>query len=385
MAIRYFLRSRRLLQSDSPRSPLVWIACTLILLGAWGIWFFTGEIGVWIHSTRATLRVSTSVLPLQTPVTDRISSVHIRLGDTVRRDDTLVVLEHDILQQELDREQEHYAQMKQVLLANERRIITIRKRSGTARQADDLRLREERKNYLEATERSALAASREKRLGQAAASGSLTQLELDRASSEARSSAHRAEMLRERIARMEQENRTREQQELADIEELEGISSSLRAEIALAENRLLSLHDQIRQRIMLSPVDGIIGSLADQTAPGILLQSGTSFGSIVPDGALAMIAHFDPTTAPGRVQAGQEATISFPGFSRVQYGTLRGKVAVVAGQSEEHGWRVELDIMPDSGHSIPLQHGLEGSVEICVEHLSPADMLLRLVGGKLQG
>ena len=384
MATRYFLRSRRLLQSDSARSPLVWIACVLIILGMWGIWFFTGEVGVWVQSTQATLSVSASVIPLQIPVTDRISSVHIQLGDTVHRHDTLVVLEYDVLQGELLREQEHRAQIEQGLLSNERRMHAQQQSMRTARQADSSQLREEQKNYEEAVERAELAASEARRLAQAGTSGSVPQIELERAQSEARTATHRVDVLREKIARTEREQHTREQKERAAIEELQGVSASLKAEVALAESRIIDLRDQIQQRILLSPIDGVVGSLAE-IAPGTLLQSGSAFGSIVPEGTLAVVAHFDPATTPGRVRTGQEATISFPGFSRVQYGTLRGKVATVAREPEEQGWRVELDLLPGSAHSIPLQHGLEGSVEICVEYVSPADMLLRLVGGKLQG
>jgi membrane fusion protein (multidrug efflux system) len=52
----------------------------------------------------------------------------------------------------------------------------------------------------------------------------------------------------------------------------------------------------------------------------------------------------------------------------------------VAGEVQDGTVRVELAVGPDAARRIPLQHGLPGSVEVWVERLSPAALLLRQAG-----
>jgi hypothetical protein len=42
--------------------------------------------------------------------------------------------------------------------------------------------------------------------------------------------------------------------------------------------------------------------------------------------------------------------------------------------------RAELAVHPDAAPLIPLQHGLPGTIEITVDHVSPAALVLRTAG-----
>ena len=68
------------------------------------------------------------------------------------------------------------------------------------------------------------------------------------------------------------------------------------------------------------------------------------------------------------------------GFHWTQYGAIAATVASVASEVRDGRVRVELMIHPDSASPIPLQHGLPGTVEVEVDHVSPATLLLRLTG-----
>jgi|SRR6266540_2399427 len=68
------------------------------------------------------------------------------------------------------------------------------------------------------------------------------------------------------------------------------------------------------------------------------------------------------------------------GFPWTQYGTIAATVASVANEIRDGRVRVELTVHPDPTSPIPFQHGLPGAVEVAVDRVSPATLLLRLAG-----
>ena len=68
------------------------------------------------------------------------------------------------------------------------------------------------------------------------------------------------------------------------------------------------------------------------------------------------------------------------GFPWVQYGSLPARVDRVANEPGSGKIRVELQVDPDHSFSIPLQHGLPGILEVNVEQISPAALVLRAAG-----
>lgn len=383
MATRFFLRSRHLLKNDGSQTPVIWIAITAVLLGAWTLWLFVGNVGTWVKSKDARVQVDTFVVPLESPVTERIASVHIELGDRVKKGDTLIVLEHTALQHALKKEEQQLEQINSSIDATSRRLNAVSQAQGKELQADAIGLEEEQRNLAEAISHVTFANSRAQRLQESSEAGSVSAVELDQAISEANAAQQRVEGLEKKIARIQQRNQGTEGRTVAEKEELRVQYASLQAEASTIESRILSLHEEIRRRIIQAPTDGKIGEVFN-VAPGSVLDANTAFGSIVPEGDLKITAHFDPASAWGRVQVGQQANLSFTGFSRIEYGTIPVEVTAVAQEVREQGWRVELQLLPNTETTIPLQHGLEGSVEVCVERISPATLLLRLVGGIIE-
>ena len=111
----------------------------------------------------------------------------------------------------------------------------------------------------------------------------------------------------------------------------------------------------------------------------------TRLGSLaeIPDGELRIVAQFPVDQALGRLRAGLGGRMRLYGFPWTQYGSIPVRVAHVAEEAREGKVRVELAIVNGSARTIPLQHGLPGSVEVEVERASPAELLWQAAGKKL--
>ena len=86
--------------------------------------------------------------------------------------------------------------------------------------------------------------------------------------------------------------------------------------------------------------------------------------------------------AIGRVRTGQPGRVRLLGFPWTEYGTLHATVSQVANEVRDGLVRVELavDRLPPS---LPLSHALPGDVEVEVERVRPASLVLRTLGGWL--
>ena len=64
---------------------------------------------------------------------------------------------------------------------------------------------------------------------------------------------------------------------------------------------------------------------------------------------------------------------------------MAATITNVASEIRDGSIRVELALDAHSDSRIPLQHGLPGSVEVEIETLSPANLVLRTAGSLLAG
>lgn len=91
-------------------------------------------------------------------------------------------------------------------------------------------------------------------------------------------------------------------------------------------------------------------------------------------------AEFPIERSLGRIRPGQSATLRLAVFSWVQYGTLSAKVQRVRTDTKSGTVHVELSL--DDAESFPaaIESGSRGTVEIEVERISPAALVLRAAG-----
>jgi hypothetical protein len=99
-----------------------------------------------------------------------------------------------------------------------------------------------------------------------------------------------------------------------------------------------------------------------------------------PEAEIKIVAEFEPSDALGRIHASQKARLRLQGFNRAQYGSIPATVDRVADEIRDGKIRVELTVDPDPSFTVPLQDGLPGTLEVEVERISPAALVLRAAG-----
>jgi membrane fusion protein (multidrug efflux system) len=161
---------------------------------------------------------------------------------------------------------------------------------------------------------------------------------------------------------------------------------ALRREVAaLGGQRELSLatiarlNQDIEKHVIRAPVSGVLGEVA-ALHPGAFVETGGVVGSIIPQGNLRIVAEFSPARVLGRMHPGQMARVRLDGYSWVQYGSLAATVTRVASEIRAGKVRVELAPTTQTPLALPLQHGLPGTVEVEVDHITPLTLTLRTVG-----
>jgi membrane fusion protein (multidrug efflux system) len=188
-----------------------------------------------------------------------------------------------------------------------------------------------------------------------------------------------ADALRVAISRQEGEQRTRESERKGRLERLKRDAAQLTGQIAEAEAALERPFYEITKRSVRSPVAGRLGEVANVQV-GTVVREGDKIGAVVPPGALKVIADFLPATALGRLRPGQPAQLRLEGFPWTQYGVVGARVTRVASELRNERVRVDLTVNADATSPIPFQHGLPGTVEVEVDCVSPATLVLRTAG-----
>lgn len=96
-------------------------------------------------------------------------------------------------------------------------------------------------------------------------------------------------------------------------------------------------------------------------------------------GASTVVAQFSPAVQ-GRIQPGQPARLRLDSYPWLQYGTVPAVVTTVP-RAPRDGWlEIRLTIAEEPPAPITLDFGMTGVVEVAVEQVSPAELLLRAAG-----
>jgi membrane fusion protein (multidrug efflux system) len=379
-----FHRSTKSLNQDGTAFALVVLASSLLILSAWGCWALRSRVTRYEITGSARLEIDRAVYPVEAHSAGRLVVTRLALGQEVRVGDVLV---------ELDSENERLKLREELTRFNAfaPQIAALRLQSGLQDQGRDKERRVLAISIEEARERSreadALAQQAER---DAARSAQLFKEKLisladdERARADAQSKRASVESLRTAAARLEPELEVRESDRAGRLKQILADIAKLEAQAATSETTIRSLEYELERRSLRAPVAGRLGDCAD-VRPGSYISQGERLGVILPPGDLRMVADFAPPAALGRIRAGQPAVIRFEGFPWAQYGTTAAKVTRVAGEVRDGKVRVELAVSLDRHSPIPFQHGMPGSVEIEIERVSPATLLMRAAGGLAAG
>lgn len=374
-----FSRTLRSLEADGHRRWAAGLIPALLLLVAWGVWFLVARVAVYEVSERAWLAVDREAHPIAAPVPGRISSLRIALGQQVAAGEVLAELEGEEQQARLEEERARWTGLERQSAALRQQIAAGQQERTSRGQASRAATEESRSRLREAEAAALLAEQEAERQARLLAGGLVPAAEAERARSLAEQRRAAAESLRQTLGRLAFEEQGTESEQRGDLDELERELALLAAQANGARAAVRRLQRDLELRTLRAPVAGRIGQIAPVRV-GSVVTTGEPLGFVVPQGEILAIAELAPAAALGRVRPGQRARIVLDSFPAAQYGELPATVVRVASEPRDGRIRVELALRPDRRSRLPLQHGLPGLVEVEVEKVTPATLVLRTVG-----
>ena len=311
----------------------------------------------------------------------RVTASHLALGRSVKAGDVLVELDAETETRRLEEERQRLAAIGPQLVALRREVIAFEQSLHDDCDATRVALDGARAKRSEAETAARFAEEEGRRLALLKETGGIAELELLRARAEGEKRRATASAVALEVTRLDGDQRTRDSQGRARLEQqrremavLEGSISTTTASVAL-------LAEAVEKRRIRAPVTGQLGEVAPLQV-GSVLREGERLGTVVPSGKLRVVAGFAPT-ALGRVKVGQLARVRLDSFPWTAVGHAAGARRQRRLELRQGHVRVELSVAPDARTAIPLQHGLPGSVEVEVEQVSPAILVLRAAGRQL--
>jgi multidrug resistance efflux pump len=233
--------------------------------------------------------------------------------------------------------------------------------------------------HRQAEAQAVLATEEAARANRLRSEGLISEADARRANADAASKRSAAQASQAAALRVVPELQVRDRDRAVRVKQILVDVTKLQAEDAASSANLQRLEYELEKRHIRAPVSGTLTECAI-LRPGAHISEGQQIGTLVPSNAVQMVAEFTPSAALGKIQPGQAATVKLQGFAWAQFGTLKARVSRVAGDVRDGKIRVELAVSAPAHSRLPLQHGLPGSVEIEVERVTPALLLLRSAG-----
>jgi membrane fusion protein (multidrug efflux system) len=360
------------------RTLLVFLAIGLLLL-AWLGWFVLARVPIHALSDRARIQASDQVHPVDVQVSGRVVSVNLPVGGSVGAGDTLLALDTTDIRlrltetQALQRGLAAQIEAMEAELAARQQALAETEKVGQASVSEAAALRQE-------TEAMAgLAAKEDRRVEKLHQAGVVPEADRDRAQASAVEKRAAVTARTRRLTVLETQARRDIVERRAENANLARTLAELRAEHDRAAVQMARLEDELERHTVRAPISGRLG---DVRAPqvGSVVAAAQTVAVVTPDGALQVVADFSPSEAVGRIRVGQPARMRVTGFAWTQYGMLRATVSAMSSEVMDGRIRVELTLQDNERSAIPMSHGLTGTVEIELEEISPATLVLRAVG-----
>jgi membrane fusion protein (multidrug efflux system) len=374
-----FPKTLRALERDSFRSAAWPIAISVVVIALWAGWFFGSEVAVIESSSVARIEVVAEPRPVESEVTGRITSVQLVLGQRVKEGDVLVEIDAASLELELAAQRARVQAIEPELAAITPEVASEEQAIATGGGAARTAAAAARQRLAEAEASLALARDELARVEKLLNTGAVPGVEAVRARSEVERQSAIVEAARLDAGKLDLDERTQSSDRTVRIERLRREQARLTGELEVGRAQISQLEHEIAKRVLRAPTAGRLAAVTPLVVGG-MVRSGDVVASVLPESGLRIVAHFTPSSALGRLRVGQRAWMRLDGFAWTQYGALPARVSAVAGETEHGKVRVELDLLPDAPRAIPQQHGLPGTVEVEVEHVAPATLVLRALG-----
>ena len=377
-----FSRSLRSLEADRFTGSLIGMGVGLVLLAAWLAWFFFARVALYEVSDVARLETGAEPHQIMSLIDGRVIRNDMELGRDVAASEVLLTLDDRETRLELEEIEAEVRGHRGQLASIELEIAAERRALEESERAVTSALAEARARHQEAEAAREFAAREASRKQTLVEDGLLSRAEAESSAAVARQRDEAAQAFALNVELSERERQAELAEKRAELENLERQFSEVEARIdslGAVRERLehaLSLH-QLR-----APVAGRIGDLAIVKTMEVV-SAGQHLGTIIPAGDVRVVAEFAPHRALGRIREGQSAKLRLEGFSWVQYGAVPATVTRVGSEPSGGTVRVELALDDPDSFSVDLGHGLPGVLEVEVERISPAALVLRAAGNRL--
>jgi membrane fusion protein (multidrug efflux system) len=377
-----FLRSRQTLAGETTRDWLLGATGVVLLLAAWLAWLVLARIPVYSVSDEARLESAATPRKVQAPVAGSVVARRAELGSRVAAGDILFEIAAELERARMtERESDLTSVGAQLRALDEQRLRAEQVLEGERNAA--LASRAEARARVDESRAAAEYAEQEaRRAEELHASGLLSSSERDARLAEATQRSAAADREAQSLRRLEAQLEAEAQSRQGEIAELERELERLRGAQSQAGAAIQGLAADLERRTVRAPVDGIVAEIAE-LGSGAVVEEGDELATIVPPGEVAVVAHFSPSEALGRVRAGQRCRVRLQGFSWMRYGVLEARVERVASEARSGRVRVEARLVGDASAAIPREHGLPGVLEVEVERVSPVDLALRAAGRRV--
>lgn len=374
-----FFRSTRSLRQDGHGATTVKLLIVAGLVAAWLAWFLYSRLVVFAVSDQARIELDRAVYPIESPVSGRVATNHLLLGREVHTGELLVAFEAETQMLQLNEERTRATGLASQMDALQREIDEQERALVAATGAAKAALEEANARIREAEAGASFAEKELERLTDLHAKGLSAAAELESAQAQAEEKRAAADRLKLAVERLQREQRTQASDRRARLQQLRREATRLEGALASSEAAIRSMEQEVEKQRIRAPVTGRLVEVAD-LQPGAFANAGDRLAVVAAAGELKAVANYSPAAALGRVQPGQTARLRLEGFPFTQFGSLPATVTSVASEVREGRVRVELEIHPPAGSTIPLQHGLPATAEVEVERVTPATLVLRAVG-----
>ncbi len=378
-----FSRSMRALEQDRFFGAGWILALGSVLLMAWVGWFVLAEIRLYEVSSEARVEVAASSHPVMAEVGGRVIANHLLLGEAVTEGQILIELEAESEALELEQERSRRTNVGTQIRELKQEIEAERQALESSDAAARLAVEEAQASFSQAESSWQFASKDYERVRQLAGEGLRSEQDLETAQLAAEQAAATRDLRQLGVRRLREEQSSERRRQLARIEGLERELSELEGDESAGEVAERRLGLAVDKRQVRAPVAGRLGEVVELRV-GSYVRVGDELGTIVPDSDdLVVVAEYPPSKALGRIRQGQPARLRLDGYNWTEYGSVPTVVDRVGSETRDGRVRVQLAILPDPESTIPLDHGLPGTLEIEVERLSPAALVLRTVGRAL--
>jgi HlyD family secretion protein len=171
------------------------------------------------------------------------------------------------------------------------------------------------------------------------------------------------------------------------LKDLQSQTTNLQSEIAQTVSQITSFKLQLQQRIVRSPVDGVIFELPIQK-PGSVVEPGQLIAQIAPKNTSLILKAQIPNEQSGFLKVGMPVKVKFDAFPFQDYGVVQGRVNWISPdskiQTSDRGnvetYELEISLaqpyIQTANRRIPITPGQTATAEVVIRQRRVMDFIL---------